>query len=360
MPQPKWIARPYKEGDEEQIFELRRNVYPDWEGDHDTWMRRWHWFYKENPADSSYIWVADHGGRIVGHSANIPLRVKIGDTIEYTRLSSDAMTHPEYRRQGILTTLVKLKFAELERNGMYITYDFGGKGQAASVFIKSFGAEIICNTKVLVRPVNWQAVLGSRIKNKVLVRLSAIGGRTLQKVFYRARKLPKLEGLTIHKISSFDERINDFWDRISNNYEIMVVKNQEYLNWRYVTIPDVDYSIYTAEREGEVCGYIVFRNMLRDALKISNIYNVLSLSPDIAQCLIARAVEESQKEGADLIYCSIVADKSYHSSFKKNGFINVPNAGQSLVIESTHPSIPKEFLHNPKNWFLFLGDSDFL
>jgi hypothetical protein len=29
----KWIARPYKEGDEEQIFELRRAVYPDWKGD---------------------------------------------------------------------------------------------------------------------------------------------------------------------------------------------------------------------------------------------------------------------------------------------------------------------------------------
>jgi hypothetical protein len=270
------------------------------------------------------------------------------------------MTHPEYRRQGILTTLAKLKFTEAERNGAYITYDFGGKGQAASVYIKSFGAEIICNTKVFVRPVNWQVVAASKIRNKSLSKIGAIGGSTLQKVFYRPHKPPELEGLTIHKINSFDERINDFWDRISKNHEIMVVKNQEYLNWRFVTIPDIDYSIYIAEKDGDVCGYIVFRTMLRDTLKLTFIYNVLALSPDIAQCLIARAATESQKESADIIYCSIVADKKLLNSFTKNGFINAPNAGQGLAIESTHPSIPKDILNNPKNWLLFLGDSDFL
>jgi GNAT superfamily N-acetyltransferase len=111
--QQNWIPRPYKEGDEEGIFELRKAVFPDWEDDHDAWMRRWHWLYRENPASYSVIMVAEHGGRIVGHSAIIPIRAKVGGTIEHIRLSSDAMTHPEYRRQGILTTLSKSSLLNL-------------------------------------------------------------------------------------------------------------------------------------------------------------------------------------------------------------------------------------------------------
>lgn len=355
----KWTARPYRESDKKSIFELTNAVFPNREYSYESWLRRWHWFYRENPAGNGVIVVADHDGRIVGHSACVPIRVKIGDTIERTRLGSDAMTHPEYRRQGILTTLAKLKFEELERNGMYINYDFAGKGQAASVFAKSFGAETICSAKVLVRPFNWKAVIDSRIKNQVLARISAIGGSTLQKVFYRPLKPRALEGLIIHKVGSFDERVNGFWDKVSSDYEIMVVKNQEYLNWRYVTIPDIDYSIYTAEKGGEIYGYIVFRTIQQDTLRLTIVFNILALSPYAAQRLIAKAVEESLKEGSDLIYCSIVAGKKYLSSFRNNGFISVPNAGQGLKIQSSHPDIPKEFLYNPKNWFLFLGDSDF-
>ena len=71
-------------------------------------------------------------------------------------------------------------------------------------------------------------------------------------------------------------------------------------------------------------------------------------------------MEESQKESTDIIYCSIVADKSFLDSFSRNGFMSVPKAGQGLMVVSAHPNIPIEFLRNPKNWFLFLGDSDFL
>ena len=145
----------------------------------------------------------------------------------------------------------------------------------------------------------------------------------------------------------------------SNNHKIMLVKNQDYLNWRYVAIPDIDYSIYVAEKSDEVCGYIVFRTMLWDTLRMTIIFNVLALSPDIAQYLIAKAVEESQKEDVDLVYCSIIADNNFLSSFRCNGFMGVPNTGQGFTIESTHPNIPMEFLRNPKNWFIQIGDSDF-
>jgi hypothetical protein len=44
------------------------------------------------------------------------------------------------------------------------------------------------------------------------------------------------------------------------------VRDKEYLNWRYVDVPDVDYTIYLAEEGEEICGYIVLRCVNEEGL----------------------------------------------------------------------------------------------
>ena len=65
MAQRKWIPRACRKGDEEEIFELSKAVYPDKEYDHDKWISWQHWFYKANPAGRSYILLAEDNGKVV-------------------------------------------------------------------------------------------------------------------------------------------------------------------------------------------------------------------------------------------------------------------------------------------------------
>lgn len=53
--------------------------------------------YKENPAGEGVIWLAEHNGKIVGHSAAIPIIMKIDCKTVAAFQSIDTMTHPGYR-----------------------------------------------------------------------------------------------------------------------------------------------------------------------------------------------------------------------------------------------------------------------
>jgi len=163
--------------------------------------------------------------------------------------------------------------------------------------------------------------------------------------------------LTISQVSSFDERINEFWARVSSQYEIMVVRNKEYLNWRYAAVPDVDYSIYIAEKGGEICGYLVLRYMRREHTRLAAICDILTESPQISRCLIWEAVEHCEREKVDVVYGHMIADRTLIKSFRNSGFIPFLRS-RRFVAYSTLPHVSAEFLKDPENWFVQIGDSD--
>jgi hypothetical protein len=359
MVQQKWIARAYRDGDEHGIYELHRLVYPETEDNYDKWLRQWHWMFWENPAGDGYIWLADDNGRIVGHSAAMPVMVKMGTKTIRSRIGSNSMTHPDYRGQGMFTTINKNRNAELAKNGITIASDYGGKSPAFPISAKYFGAFLVCTTKALVKPYNWRNVLRMKFHNPLLVNFGVLGGTLVQKTIYRAKKAPSIQSLSIVNITQFDNRIDDLWNRVCNQYQIMVVRSKDYLNWRYSTIPNITYTILVAERDSKICGYIVFRSVYRDSLKIGVIFDFITETPEIGQCLVAEALKNLKQENVDLVGCSAVLNKSYLDSFRRNGFISVPSVGQGFMVNSTDTEITKEFLANPKNWYAQIGNVDF-
>ena len=84
-------------------------------------------------------------------------------------------------------------------------------------------------------------------------------------------------------VSRFDERINHLWTRVSNQHNIMVVRNKDYLNWRYIAVPDVDYLVCLAEKAGEILGYIILRCIQREYRKVGIIFDILAESQEVAQ-----------------------------------------------------------------------------
>lgn len=359
MSQRTWIVRPYREGDEDRILDLFKIVYPGREYEYDKWMRWWHWLYRENPAGSGYIWIAEDDGRVVALTSAIPILIKMDRRIIRGNIVSNSMTHPEYRRQGIFTNLNKQKNAELARSGIHVSYDFGGKGATQSIDERDFSAFIVTTTRTLVKPFNWRNTLQTKVRNPLLLTFGSSGGRLLQKVFYPAKRMPGIDGLSINEVSHFDDRINGFWGKVCDQYRIMVARNSDYLNWRYVAIPDLTYRIFVAEKPGEICGYVVSRALDRDNVKLGVIFDFQAVSPEIGQCLIAKAAECLNKEKADLIYCSSIINEPFLKSFTRNGFMSVPFAGLGFTVQSTDPGISRQYLSRQKNWYTQIGDTDF-
>ena len=97
-----WQIRPFMPGDEEQIQALFERTFGKKRS-----LEEWKWKFLANPQVGKvpHIWVAyvPDTGRIVGHYAGIPCRIKLGDRTLDAMVSVDTMTDPDYRRQGMLT-----------------------------------------------------------------------------------------------------------------------------------------------------------------------------------------------------------------------------------------------------------------
>ncbi len=355
--QRRWSVRKYREGDEQGILELWKAVYPSRKYDPEPWLKWWRRMYKDNPAGSGRIWLAEDNDKIVGQYAIVPVKAKVGSKIILAAQSLDTMTHPDYRHQKIFETLAKQVYDEAKGDDILLIYGFPNKFSYPG-FIKRLNWFDIYSLQIVIKPLNWESALRLRIKNKVLLKLGAISGTAAKHTIYRTKKAHAVRDLTIAQISSFDDQIDEFWTRVSSQHQVMVVRSKDYLNWRY-RAPGANYSIFVGKETNKICGYLVLRCMQEGRTKTGVVFDVLAESEQISQRLISEAVEQCEREKVDAIYGLMLADKTLITAFKKTGFISLPflRDGQFIVYSSS-PPVSKAFLRKPKNWFVQIGDSD--
>ena len=349
------IFRKYKEGDEKQIITLLKRVFREPVFDDEKY---WNWMYKNNPTNLMKIWLAEDHGKIVGHYALMPVLMKIEDKLQIGTLAINIAIHPEYQGQGIFSTLVKQTYTELAEEGIPITYVFPNE-RSYPIFIKKLDCFEIPSLPTLLRPLDLEKLLTRKIHNRYLVKIISSFG-LLFLIFFRERKYNLAEKIDVVKTSFFDNRIDEFWKDASKGYKIITVRDKKYLTWRYLDNPNYDYTLYLAEKEGSILGYIVLRSrILGEDLKNGVIVDLLTLPnrKDVSFTLILKAIEHFKEENMDVASCNI-QNKFYYNILRKTGFIPVPITTSRVCAQVHTTEIPKNFFVNPENWFITQGDSN--
>ena len=77
-------------------------------------------------------------------------------------------------------------------------------------------------------------------------------------LFFRRRERSG-HGIDVSEVESSDSRLAVLWQKVRDKYPLMVVRDQDFLSWRFSKVSDREYRILLAEVEGEVAGYIVLR-----------------------------------------------------------------------------------------------------
>lgn len=354
--------RTYKEGDEEGIFELFKAVYPERGYKRDEWLRWWRWLYKENPAGQGIICLAEHDGKIVGHRGPIPVQLNIGDNTILGLQSTGSMTHPDYRRRGIFETLANRVQNEAVNRGIDILFGFPNK-MSYPGYVKKLQWFDVALKRFMLKPLNWENIVKLKVKNRLLRAILAAGASLLfDKVFFKTRRPTSVDGLAIRQITSFDKKFDEFWNNISGVYPIMLVRNKEYLNWKYNGL-EVGYDrsaeeescvIFSAEKANKIYGYVVLKPEKRKNMLGGLIFDLLARSEEAMQLLIDRAVTYCRQNGIDFVYYPFIAKGIQCRLLKKAAFISPPfmNVDTHFVTRCLSASISEEFIKNPDNWLI--------
>lgn len=353
-----WEIREFREGDQEGILELSKAVYPEKQYDREQWMRWWQWMYEDNPSGKGVVWIAEHDSKIVGQYPLVAIQMKVRSEVVKVGMNIDLMVHPDYRRQGMFAALEDRALEEMGRQGVNVVVGFPNE-IAYPGHLKSewFDVGVM---QAMIKPLNWRNSLRLLVDNGLLLEVGSVVGNLTSKVLYKGRRTPVVEGLSITQVDSFDERVDDFWAKVSHRYPIAVVGSREHLNWRYSNAPDMDYLIYVAERKGKLSGYLVLRGLDMGQTRAAVIFALLAQSGEVAQCLIAKAVEQCRQERVDLVYYASIGG-GYEGDFSRNGFMSLPFVKRlRFCAYSRLSAIGTELLRNSSSWFVQMGDSDMM
>jgi len=313
-----WRLTDYRVGDEEKILKLFKIVFQ-----RELSVEYWKWRFWDNPDGAAVIKLLFDKDNLIGHYAVIPRKVKVGDSVHPCVFSMTTMTHPEYRKMGIFNLLAQEVYDTCRKQGYYFVYGFPN--------VNSY--------QIFMNQLGWQEVV-------TLTRLyKSVAGHCIE-IENRSN---------LFEIKRFDTEIDILWDKVRNNFNVIVPRTKEYLNWRFTDNPSVEYKVCFFKDKGTVRGYIVLKIYDSGTSKIGHIIDLISESNEkITLDLLAFAYDYFLKNNVLDIFCWSPPESRYDSLLKGEGFAIVEEKtwfGYRFLSKNEQPI-------NRKDWYLTMGDSD--
>jgi hypothetical protein len=123
-------VRAYLKGDEEAIVPFLENIM-GWPATSTTvdHFEHWRWKFLANPLGFHLVCVALFDGRVVSHSASMPVRVKVGDRTVIASQGVDLCTDPSFRGGGLIGRTMACRNRMKDEHNVEL--DFGFPNEAS-------------------------------------------------------------------------------------------------------------------------------------------------------------------------------------------------------------------------------------
>ena len=266
-------------------------------------------------------------GDIVGCSHNLYLSLKIGDESVVGRRGADLAVHPDFRGRGIYGKMTTLKDEMQNKLGPTLSYWTTVNPVVARNNIKNEHPRF---PQPLIR---LRSVLDMDIYTQEKVILSGLAKRIRYNTITGLENIRKPRGyetsardVVFHKISLFDERLDDLWGEMRNMYSFIIKRDTRYLNWRYCDPRGGDYTIIQAEEGGKVLGFCVLTTESSDGdVKRGYIVDMLTTPGrgDVAHKLVDRLMIFFDDVKATYVDSMVLARSKPVNVLRRHGFVKV-------------------------------------
>ncbi|MFH1479451.1 MAG: GNAT family N-acetyltransferase [Candidatus Omnitrophota bacterium] len=362
-----YLIRKYEERDKGQVISLYKKVF----GEEAAlgFERRWLWQFIDNPArkdtECSNV-VAESESSIIGHMGFFPALLKVNEKNILCYWGSDLMVDPDHRKKGIAKKL----YGQLGCLGSPAAFLMGLSKVTEKIARLNKWEECKVDT-ASIRVLNFKAVKGFLLSAEkpyvgpfgILFVLGIILGEALN-LFKSLKHRRPSENINIFSPSSFDERFDEFWNKVSLEYPIISLRNTETLNWRFIKNPNYRYNIISAEKNNKITGYIVTYVKKVNSGSIGYIIDFLTLPEEktSSYALAREAVKYLRSQNAELII-SIGLSEYQRKALRENRFTS------NLLIQkylrpkfffktSDEMLFNKALSKNPHDWFISNFDYD--
>ncbi len=316
-------------GDVGAIVRLLRNGWfkrPAWD---------WQFEYPGQRADAPRPVVAEMGGQVVGFNGLMPIRVQTELGVLNAAWSCDFVVDRPHRRSGVGRLLKKA----LDRECPLIMAK--GTSQAAA--------------KVLPR-CGWIEGVGPR-QHVLFIRPRELRGRLLAALQATARAFGVVREGGSSRSGQFEWRevlpasseIDALWSAHGSGYRRTVVRDAEYMQWRYGAFPGAEYRYLTMRSGDEPQALLVVRRD-GDGVRIVDYVGPARGKP--VKLALIRKLLETYPEASRIT--TVTTDPEFHAAMERLGAWPTRGGSAGFFVRDVNGS-----LSDPSaGWFLMDGDSD--
>ncbi len=347
-----WRLRTFEPGDEAGICRLLERGFGR-PVDPDAWRLK----LKQRPSPVENVWLAvDSEDRPIFHYGGIPRRLTLGGEERDVMVAVDSATAPEYRRRGILTTVVAAAHEAWAAAGVACVLGLPNKQWGSRV--QALDWRPLFPLAWLIRPLRPERLLARRLgfprrgtsgAPSVLDRLTFIG--SLWRSLLERRPDPTLE---IRDVEEAGEGTGALAAACVSDGFLILARDRQWFTWRY---PRDRYLLICARRGGRLAGCLAYR--LDPESGFGFIAELLTRPDDDAtrHALLAAAADRLYDLGAVAVVTLAVPGSALYRTFRRARFFPRRKSFPVHCVPLAD-DLALETLREPGRWWLQGGDFD--
>ena len=319
---------PYEPGDEHAILDCFKVVFGI-----DRSLEHWNWKFRDCPFGIHAYLGKTGSGQVVSQFTGIPSPYKVGSRTFVFSQILDSMVDPAFRKG-------------LKKPGLFASTVYE--------FVDRYGHDH--EEAIMYGLPNPQAFrIGRRLLGYSFMHDIVTLYRSSEELI--AEPLPAPEEIEVEMVSRFGPVADELWAAYEPAVEVSMIRNTEYLDWRYADCPDVEYAMLVARgRDGTPRGLAVARGGFigtQDAVLCDWVVPVEDR--DAARALLVAVESQAKKINASGLHILFPGYSPEYKVVEACGY-SARETQFIQVARSYTPNVPLDLLK--EKWFYTLGDYD--
>ena len=317
------------------------------------------WRYDQGPHGSAISFVTrPPGGRGISGYACSPRRVLCyGSDESSVGETGDVMTHPDWRKRGIFSTLDRSAMAAAREAGWSMVFGLPNR-RSAHIFLE-LGWESIGT----IRPWNFVLRVDERSRRARLAegKLAALALPVVVRECNAGElRLRRMAGdLRAEPADRFPDEVEAVSKAVEPHFAFMVRRDAPYLNWRFVDNPSGVHRVLLVRRPGgELAGYVVVQ--VPDDDGVGYLVDVLAADPESRSAAIVGGLDALRDLGASMVRATAIDGSWWNARLFEAGFLRPKPDNHLIVIrhvhQADHPLVAASA--DAATWYLTDGDRD--
>lgn len=276
------------------------------------------WWYERNPIEPRLLSLVVDDGRVAGAAGMSLFEMRLGGQERVVAFALDAAMHPDYRGQGLWSSLELHNEAESARAGAAAVLGFPN-AVSDSILVGTLGWRKLPRLRLWARPLSLRA---------------------------RSSGLRDVPGDTLER---FGDEAQDLYRTVSGRWGNHLLRNAAYLNWRFVESPR-PYRILAERRGGVLEGWAVVTHRRFRGHAVGVVADLVAVTGRAAAVLLRRAARAVR--GQALV---ALVSPGERARYLKAGFVPT-HMTLRLIGKPFVPGV--ELAADRSAWHLTLGDTD--